>query len=148
MSYPTGRADRYRKAAEELSHLAESASSDFIRRYYQRTAERCLLVAEGEEAPLPKSATAAARSESSTPLSDEVIISVPEQAMPPLDEAIPSVPDQATAPLPDQAVLSCGTADQPQQSDTEPMPAYARGASHLVRELARRVSRLALRTTN
>ena len=47
MSYPTGRADRYRKAAEELSHLAESASSDFIRSYYQRTAEWCLLVAEG-----------------------------------------------------------------------------------------------------
>jgi hypothetical protein len=46
MSYPTDRADRYRKAAEELSHLAESASSDFIRSYYQRTAERCLLVAE------------------------------------------------------------------------------------------------------
>lgn len=148
MSYPTIRADRYRKAAEELSHLAESASSDFIRRYYQRTAERCLLVAEGEEAPLPKWAPAAALSESSTPLSDEVIISVPEQAMPPLDEAIPSVPDQATAPLPDQAVLSCGTADQPQQSDTEPTPAHSRGAAHVVRELARRVSRLASRTTN
>jgi hypothetical protein len=73
MSYPTGRADRYRKAAEELLHLAESASSDFIRGYYKRTAERCLLMAQGEEAPLPKWATAAARSESSVPLSDEVI---------------------------------------------------------------------------
>jgi hypothetical protein len=148
MSYPTIRADRYRKAAEEMSHLAESASSDFIRRYYQRTAERCLLVAEGEEAPLPKWATAGARSESATPPSSEVVISVPEQAMPQMDEAIPSVPDQATAPLPDQAVLSCGTADQPQQSDTEPTPTHSRGAAHVVRELARRVSRLASRTTN
>jgi hypothetical protein len=148
MSYPTGRADRYRKAAEELLHLAESASSDFIRGYYKRTAERCLLMAQGEEAPLPKWATAAARSESSVPLSDEVITTVPEQAMPPLDEAIPSVPDRATAPLPDEAILSCGKADQAQQSDTEPMPAHGRGAAHMVRELARRVSRLASRTTN
>jgi hypothetical protein len=161
MSYPTIRSDRYRKAAEELSHLAESASSDFIRRYYQRTAERCLLVAEGEEAPLPKWATAAARNESSTLLSDKVITSVPEQAMPPLDEAItsmpepavpplgeaiPSVPDQATAPLPNQAILSCGTADQPQQSDAEPTPVHSRGATHVVRQLARRVRRLASRS--
>jgi hypothetical protein len=142
MSYPTSRADRYRKAAEELSHLAESASSDFIRRYYQRTAERCLLVAEGEEPPLPKWMTAAARSDSSTPLSDEVITTMP-QAMSPLAEAIASVPDQATAPLPDD-----GKADQPQQSDTEPTLAHGRGAAHVVRELARRVSRLASRTTN
>ena len=140
MSYPTGRADRYRKAAEELSHLAESTSSDFIRSYYQRTAERCLLVAEGEEAPLPKWATAAAPSECSTPLSGKVITTVPEQAMPPLDEAI--------APLPDEAILSRSNPDQPQQSDTEPTPAHGRGAAHIVRELARRVSRLASRTTN
>ena len=89
MAYPTNRADRYRKAAEELTHLAENASSDFIRGYYQRSAERCLMVAEGEEAPLPKWATALARSESSTLLSDQVITSVPEQAVPPLNEAIP-----------------------------------------------------------
>jgi hypothetical protein len=149
MSYPTGRADRYRKSAEELSRLAESASSEFIRGYYQRTAERCRLMSEGEEAPLPKWATAGAQSESSTPLSDEVITSVPDQAMLPLDEDIPSVPDQATAPLPDEAILARGKANQPQQSDTEPTPAaHGRGAAYLVRELARRVSRLALKTTN
>src|ERR1700730_13846035 len=142
MSYPTGRADRYRKAAEELSHLAESASSDFIRSFYQRTAERCLLMAEGEEAPLPKWATAAARGEFSTPLSDEMITSVPERAPPPLDE-VPSVSHQATAPLPDKAILSRGKGIQPQQSDTETMPAHGRGAAHVVRELARLVSRLA-----
>ena len=48
MSYPTSRADRYRKAAAEFSDLARSATSDFSRGYYQRTAERCLLLAEGE----------------------------------------------------------------------------------------------------
>jgi hypothetical protein len=148
VSYPTSRADRYRKAAEELAHLAENASSDFIRGYYQRTAERCLLAAEGEEAPLPKWATAVARNETSTPLSHQVIASVPEQAVPPLDEAIPSVPDQATAPLLDEAVVSCGKADQPRLSDTEPTPAHGRGTAHRVRELARRVSRLASRRKN
>ena len=144
MAYPTNRADRYRKAAEELTHLAENASSDFIRGYYQRSAERCLMVAEGEEAPLPKWATALARSESSTLLSDQVITSVPEQAVPPPDEAIPSAPDQATAPLLDEAILSCGKAE----SETEPTPAHGRSAAHRVRELARRVSRLASRTKN
>jgi len=124
--------------------MAENVSSDFIRGYYQRTAERCLLVAQGAEAPLPKWATAVARSESSTPLSDQ-FTSVPEQAMPPLDETIPSVPDQAARPLLDEAILPCGKSDQPQQSDIEP---HGRGAAHMVRELARRVSRLALRTTN
>jgi hypothetical protein len=49
----------------------------------------------------------------------------------------------ATAPLPDD-----GKADQPQQSDTEPTLAHGRGAAQVVRELARRVSRLASRTTN
>ena len=124
--------------------MAENVSSDFIRGYYQRTAERCLLVAQGAEAPLPKWATAVARSESSTPLSDQ-FTSVPEQAMPPLDETIPSVPDQAAPPLLDEAILPCGKSDQPQQSEIEP---HGRGAAHMVRELARRVSRLALRTTN
>ena len=124
--------------------MAENVSSDFIRGYYQRTAERCLLVAQGAEAPLPKWATAVARSESSTPLSDQ-FTSMPEQAMPPLDETIPSVPDQAAPPLLDEAILPCGKSDQPQQSDIEP---HGRGAAHIVRELARRVSRLALRTTN
>ena len=108
MAYPTSRADRYRKAAEELSQLAENASSDFIRGYYQRSAERCLMVAEGEEAPLPKWTTAVVRSESSTSLSDQLITSVPKEVGPPLDEAIPSAPDQATAPLLDEAILSCG----------------------------------------
>jgi hypothetical protein len=132
VSYPTSRADRYRKAAEELSHLAENAASEFIRGYYQRTADRCLLVAEGDEAPLPKWATAVVRT--STRLSDQVITTVPEQAGSPLDEAIPSVPDQATASLLDEAL-------QPQRSARP-------GATRMVRELARRVSRLALRTTN
>jgi hypothetical protein len=146
VSYPTSRADRYRKAAEELSHLAENAASEFIRGYYQRTADRCLLVAEGEEAPLPKWATTVART--STRLSDQVITSVPEQAVPPLDEAIPSVPDQATAPLLDEALPSCGKADQPQRSDTEPTLVHGRGATRMARELARRVSRIASRTTD
>jgi hypothetical protein len=131
--------------------LAQSASSDFIRSYYQRTAERCLLVAEGEEAPLPAWATVAARSESSTPLSDmsdEMSTSVPEQATAPLDEALPSVPHQATAPLPDEAILFCGKGAQPQQSDTEQTPAHGRGAGRTVLEMARRVSRLALRAPN
>jgi hypothetical protein len=48
MSYPSSRADRYRKAAAEFSDLAKSATSDFSRGYYQRTAERCLMLAEGE----------------------------------------------------------------------------------------------------
>jgi hypothetical protein len=48
MSYPSSRADRYRKAAAEFSDLAKTATSDFTRGYYQRTAERCLLQAEGE----------------------------------------------------------------------------------------------------
>jgi hypothetical protein len=48
MSYPLSRADRYRKAAAEFSDLAKTATSDFTRGYYQRTAERCLLQAEGE----------------------------------------------------------------------------------------------------
>jgi hypothetical protein len=147
VAYPTGRADRYRKAAEELSHLAENASSDFIRGYYQRTAERCLLMAEGEEAPLPKWATAVTRSESSAPMSDQMAPSMPEQAAPPLDEAIPSVPDQAIAPLLDEAIPSCRKY-QPQRSDTKSMPVHGRGAAHRVRELARRVSRLASRTKN
>lgn len=128
--------------------MAENASTDFMRGYYQRTAERCLLVARGEEAPLPKWATAAVRNEPTTPVSDEVIPSVPEQAMPALDEAIPSVPDQATASLADEAVRSRAKADRPQPSDSEPAPAHGRGAASMVRELARRVSRLASRTTS
>jgi hypothetical protein len=48
MSYPPSRADRYRKAAADFSDLAKTATSDFTRGYYQRTAERCLLQAEGE----------------------------------------------------------------------------------------------------
>ena len=40
--------DRYRKVATEASNLAKSASSDFLRRYYERLAERYLLLAEGE----------------------------------------------------------------------------------------------------
>jgi hypothetical protein len=155
MSYPTSRADRYQKAAEELAHLAQSASTDFMRGYYQRTAERCLLVAKGEEAPLPKWATAAVRNEATAPvsptapLSHEAITSVPEQAMPPLpDETIPSVPDQSIAPLPDAAAPTLGATDQPPRGEDEPAPAHGRGAGSMVRELARRVSRLASRTSN
>ena len=147
MSYPTSRADRYRRLAEELSHLAEGASSDFIRRYYQRTAERCLLVAEGEEAPLPKWMTSAARSEASTPPSDEVNTTVP-QAMPQLDEAIASVPrsgDHASSGQGHSVSRQIGsTAAERDRTDA----GQGRGAAHIVRELARRVSRLALRTTN
>ena len=147
MSYPTSRADRYRKAAEELSHLAEGASSDFIRRYYQRTAERCLLVAEGEEAPLPKWLTAGARSDSSAPLSDEVITTVP-QAMPQLDEAIASVPrsgDHANSGQDHSVSRQIGSAAA-ERDRTD--AGHGRGAAHIVRELARRVSRLTSRTTN
>ena len=77
-----------------------------------------------------------------------MITSVPGQATAPLDEAIPSVPHQAAAPLPDETILSRGKGDQRQQSDTEPTPAHGRGAVHVVRELARRVSRLASRAPN
>jgi hypothetical protein len=145
MSYPTSRADRYRRLAEELSHLAEGASSDFIRRYYQRTAERCLLVAEGEEAPLPKWLTAGARSDSSAPLSDEVITTVP-QAMPQLDEAIASVPrsgDHASSGQGHSVSRQIGsTAAEQDRTET----GHGRGAAHIVRELARRISRLTSRT--
>jgi hypothetical protein len=55
---------------------------------------------------------------------------------------------QATAPLVDGAILFCGKAAQTQQGDTEPTPAHGRGAAHGVRELARRISRLASRTKN
>jgi hypothetical protein len=133
MSYPTSRADRYRKAAEELSHLAQSASSDFIRDYYKRTAERCLLVAEGEVAPLPKWATASASREATAPLSDAMITSVPDQAM---------------APLPDEVIPVQGKPELPSQVGSEPAPAHGRGAAHMVRELARRVGRLTSRTTS
>jgi hypothetical protein len=57
-------------------------------------------------------------------------------------------PDQATAPLLDEAILSCGEADQRQLSDTKPTPAHGRGAAHRVRELAHRVGRLASMTKN
>jgi len=143
MSYPTSRADRYRRAAEELSHFAEGASSDFIRRYYRRTAERCLLVADGEEAPLPKWLTSAA----SAPLSDEVITTVP-QAMPQLCEAIASVPqsgDHASSGQDHSVSRQIGsTAAERDRTDA----GQGRGAAHIVRELARRVSRLTSRTTN
>jgi hypothetical protein len=142
MSYPSGRVDRYRKAAEELTHLAKCVPSDFVRRYYQCTAERCLLVAGGEEAPLPKWATIAERNEPSAPPSGEVITSVPVQATPPLDEAIASV-SPAMSPLPNEPILS-----EPQQRDTKPMTAHGRGAAHVVRELARLASRLASRAPN
>jgi hypothetical protein len=46
--------DRYRKVATEASNLAKSASSDFLRRYYERLAERYLLLAEGELAGTDK----------------------------------------------------------------------------------------------
>jgi hypothetical protein len=133
MSYPTSRADRYRKAAEELSHLAESAPSDFIRGYYQRTAERCLLVAEGEAAPLPKWATAAVPSEATPPLSHEVIASVPDQAM---------------APLPDEAMPRQGKTEPRSHVESEVTPVHSRGAAQMVRDLARRVGRLTSRTTS
>jgi hypothetical protein len=127
--------------------LAEGASSDFIRRYYQRTAERCLLVAQGEEAPLPKWMTSAARSEASTPPSDEVNTTVP-QAMPQLDEAIASVPrsgDHGSSGQDHSISRQIGsTAAERDRTDA----GQGGGAAHIVRELARRVSRLTSRTTN
>jgi hypothetical protein len=53
MSYPLSRADLYRKVAAEFSDLAKSASSDFSRGYYQRTAERYQSLAEGETSAQP-----------------------------------------------------------------------------------------------
>jgi hypothetical protein len=44
----TSRADRYRKEAAEFSELAENAASPFVRGYYQRIAERYLLLAADE----------------------------------------------------------------------------------------------------
>jgi hypothetical protein len=48
MSYPSSRTDRYLKVAAEFSDLAKSASSDFSRTYYQRTAERYQALASGQ----------------------------------------------------------------------------------------------------
>ena len=47
------RADRYRKGAAEFSELAENAASPFVRGYYQRIAERYLLLA-ADESRLPE----------------------------------------------------------------------------------------------
>jgi hypothetical protein len=98
MSYPSSRTDRYLKVAAEFSDLAKSASSDFSRTYYQRTAERYQALAAGR-ASLPQ------------------------------DDAIPTQP-------------AC-----PPPAETAPQPGAGngRGAAHIVRELARRVGRLASR---
>jgi hypothetical protein len=44
MQEQMSRADRYRKGAVEFSELAKSAASPFVRGYYQRVAERYLLL--------------------------------------------------------------------------------------------------------
>ena len=98
MSYPLSRADLYRKVAAEFSDLAKSASSDFSRGYYQRTAERYQSLAEGETGVQQ-------------------------------DEAIPIQP--ASSP--------------PVEIEHKPEAGNVRGAAHIVRELARRVGRLASR---
>jgi hypothetical protein len=48
MPNPLSRADKYRKVAAEFSDRAKSASSAFLRSYYQRVAERYLSLGEGE----------------------------------------------------------------------------------------------------
>lgn len=70
MSYPSSRADRYRKAAAEFSDLAKTATSDFSRGYYQRTAERCLLLAE-REASVPQDEAIPIQPASSPPVEME-----------------------------------------------------------------------------
>jgi hypothetical protein len=50
--------DRYRKVATEASNLAKNASSDFLRRYYERLAKRYLLLAEAELAGTEKNGDA------------------------------------------------------------------------------------------
>jgi hypothetical protein len=117
MSYPSSRADRYRKAAAEFSDLAKSASSDFSRGYYQRTAERCLLLAEGE-------------------------VGVPEGEAIPIQPA--SSPPGEMEPKPEV---------EPQvevevEVKVEPEVENGKGASRIVRKLARRVARLASRPVN
>jgi hypothetical protein len=51
MTDPLSRAERNRKEAAKFSDLAKSASSAFLRGYYQRLAERYLSL-EGEWRPL------------------------------------------------------------------------------------------------
>jgi len=48
MPNPLSTADKYRKVAAEFSERAKSASSAFLRSYYQRVVERYLLLAEDE----------------------------------------------------------------------------------------------------
>ena len=98
MSYPSSKTDRYLKVAAEFSDLAKSASSDFSRTYYQRTAERYQALAAGQ-------------------------ISLPE------DDAIPTQP--ACSP--------------PAETAQQQGAGNGRGATHIVRELARRIGRLASR---
>jgi hypothetical protein len=50
MTDPSSREERIRKEAAKFSHLAESASSSFLRDYYWRLAERYLAL-EGEWVP-------------------------------------------------------------------------------------------------
>jgi hypothetical protein len=98
MSYPSSRTDRYLKVAAEFSDLAKSASSDFSRTYYQRTAERYQALATGQT-------------------------SLPQ------DDAIPTQP--ACSP--------------PAETAQQQGAGNGRGAAHIVRELARRIGRLASR---
>jgi hypothetical protein len=49
MQSPLSRAERYQKVATEYSDLAKTASSPFLRTYYQRTGEQYRLRAEEDE---------------------------------------------------------------------------------------------------
>jgi hypothetical protein len=121
MSYPSSRADRYRKAAAEFSDLAKTASSDFSRGYYQRTAERCLLLAEGETS-VPQ---------------DEAIPIQPASSPPGEMEPKPEVEPQVEAEVEVEV-----------EAKVEPEVGSGKGASRIVRKLARRVARLASRPVN
>jgi hypothetical protein len=48
MKDPLRRADRYQKVAGEYSDFAKAASSPYLRTYFQRTAAKYRLRAEGE----------------------------------------------------------------------------------------------------
>ena len=65
MIEPNSRLDRDLKAAEEFFGLARTASSPFMRAYYQRVAER-YLSSEGEVRSLKKDGDTAAASVTGT----------------------------------------------------------------------------------
>lgn len=122
MSYPSSRADRYRKAAAEFSDLAKTATSDFTRGYYQRTAERCLLLAENE-----------------TSVSQDEAIPIQPASSPPGEM------EPETEFEPQVEVKVEPQVDVKVEVKAEPEIGNSKGASRIVRKLARRVARLASR---